>query len=91
VTENDASGIFNLIIEEFAKVLHVHLALVGVNNGCSSVELCSVCVRIFYCGNNVGELSYARGLDKYPVGMILVYHLLESFCEIADQGATDTS
>jgi hypothetical protein len=37
VTEYDASGIFNLIVEEFSKILHVHFAFFCVNDSCKSV------------------------------------------------------
>ncbi len=84
VAENYASGIFYLIVEEFAEVLHMHLAFIGVDDGRSSVKLCSVCICIFDRRNDVGELSNARGLDKYSVGMILIYNLFECLGKVTD-------
>ena len=59
VAENYASRVFYLIIEKFAKVLHVHLAFVSVYDGRSSVKLGAVSICILDRRNNVGELSYA--------------------------------
>ena len=37
--EHDGSGVLDLVVEEFAEILHVHLALVGVHNGHGAVQL----------------------------------------------------
>ena len=84
VAKNDTSRVLYLIVEKFAKILHVHFAFVSIYNGRSTIELCTVCIRIFHSRNNVGKLTHARGLDKDSVGMIFVYNLFESFCKIAD-------
>ena len=91
VAEYDAACILNLIVKELAKVLHVHLALVSVNNGGESVKNCALGVRIFNCLYDVGKLTNARRLDKDAVGGVFVNNLLESNREVANEGAADTT
>ena len=91
VAEYDAACILNLIVKELAKVLHVHLALVSVNNGGESVKNCTLGVCIFNRLYNVGKLTNARRLDKDAVGSVFVNNLLESDCKVANERATDTT
>ena len=91
VAEHDTSRVLNLIIEELTEVLHVHLALVSVNDGGKAVENCALCVCILNRFDNVGELTNARGLDKYAVGSVFVDNLLKRYRKVANKRATDTS
>ena len=57
--ENDAGGVLDLIAKELTKVLHIHLAFIGINNGSEAVKLRLLAAN---CGgrlDNVGELTYA--------------------------------
>ena len=91
VAKHDATCILNLIVKKLAKVLHVHFALVSVNDGGKSVKNSALGVRIFYRLNYVGKLTNARRLDKNAVGSIFVDNLLESNCKVANEGAADTT
>jgi hypothetical protein len=76
--ENDAGCVLDLIAEELAEVLHIHLAFVRINNGSEGVKLCLLAAN---CGSrldNVGELTNARGLNNNSVGVILLENLAES-------------
>ena len=91
MAEHDATRVFNLIIKELAKVLHIHLALRSVYDRRKSVEssvmlLCTLC-RL----DNVRKLSYARGLDENTVGLIFVDNVCKRLREIAHKRATDAS
>ena len=91
VTEHDTTRIFYLVIEKLTKVFHMHLALVRVNDGGKSVEDCALGVCILDSLYNVGELTYARGLDKYAVGSVFVYNLFERLGKVAHKRATDAT
>ena len=91
VAEKHTACICDLIAEEFTKVLHIHLALVDVNDGNRAIELSTLYICLKNCFSNVRELSYARGLDKDPVGRILVHDLLKCLAEISNERAADTA
>ena len=91
VAEKHTACICDLIAEEFTEVLHIHLALVDVNDGNRAVKLSTLYICLKNCFSNVRELSYARGLDKDPVGRILVHDLLKCLAEISNQRAADTA
>ena len=91
VAEYDTAGILNLIVEKFAEVLHVHFALVGVNYGGEAVKLSTFGVGILNCLDDVGKLTYARGLDKNTVGSKLSDNLLERLGKVANKGATNAA
>ena len=91
VAEYDTACILNLIVKELAKVLHVHFALVSVNDGGKSVKNRALGVCILGRLNNVGKLTNARRLDKNAVGSVFVDNLFESNCKVANEGATDTT
>ena len=82
MAEDDASRILYLIVKELAKILHVHLALFGVNHGGKSAKDSALCIRALDRLNNVRKLTYARGLDKNSVGGKLAYNLGESLCKV---------
>ena len=53
VAKYDASGILDLVVEKFTEILHVHLALLSINNGCKSIENSTLCVCTLNCLYNV--------------------------------------
>ena len=75
VRENNAGCVLDLISEELAKVLHIHLALVSINNSGEGVELRLLATNCRSRLNNVRELTNARGLDNNSVGMVFIKHL----------------
>ena len=73
--ENDAGCVLDLIAEELTEVLHIHLALVCINNGGEGVKLCLLAANGGRRLDNVGELTNARGLNNNSVGVILLENL----------------
>ena len=76
MAKDQAACISNLVIKELAEVFLIHLALLGINNSCEAVKLYALSLDILNCSYNIGKLADARGLDKYPVGVVLSEHLL---------------
>ena len=54
MAQDNTACIFYLVIKELAEILHVHLALVCVNNGCESVECRPFGICVLYSLDNVG-------------------------------------
>ena len=90
VAEHDTARALDLIVEEFTEILHVHLALVGVNHRRKSAKNCTLSVRALNRLYNVGKLTDARRLDKNSVRIIFFYYLLKRFRKVTDERATDT-
>jgi len=91
VAEDYARRVFNLVVKEFAKVLHVHLALLGINNCCKSIKDCALCISTLYSLDNVGELAYSGWFDKNSVGCKLIYNLGKSLGKVADKRAANAT
>ena len=89
--ENDATGVLHLVIEELAKILHVHLALARINNRGKAVQYGTLGGGTLYGADHVGELTHTRRLDQNTVGGILGQHLGQGLAEVAHQRAADTS
>ena len=89
--ENDASGVFNLIVKELAEILHVHLALSCVNDRGKATKNGTFIGRIAHGTNDIRKLAHTRGLDENTVGRILLQHLRESLGKVPDKRATDAS
>ena len=81
--EYDCGSMADLIAEEFAKVLHIHLALTCVNDGSKASDLKVCSLNALHRLDNVGELTYARGLDKNSVRVVLCENLGKSLRKIA--------
>ena len=77
VTKHDAPCLFNLIVEEFTEILHIHFAFVDVNNSCKTAKDNVFIENAFSCLYNVGELTHARRLDDDAVGVIGFYGFLK--------------
>ena len=89
--EHDAVGVFHLIIEEFAEILHIHLTLVCIYDGGIAVEHQIVGVDILNCLDDVGELAYAGGLDEDAVRRVFRQDFFQRFAEVAYETAADTA
>ena len=89
--KNQAGCIGDLVIEEFTEILLVHLALLGIDNGCEAVELHIVHLQILYGTDNVGKLADTGRLDEDSVRMILLKNLLKCLTEIAYERAADAA
>ena len=91
VGEDDAAGVLHLVIEEFAKILHVHLALTCVHHGGKAVQDSSLGGGTLDGADDIGQLAHARRLDKDTVGGILGQHLGQGLAEVTHQGATNAT
>ena len=76
MAEENAACIFNLVSKKLTKVLHIHLALVYVNDRNRAVYLSVFKLCLKNCLGNVGKLSYAGRLDENTVRLIVAYNLL---------------
>ena len=91
VGEDYAVGGFNLVIEEFAEVLHIHFALCGVYYGGIGVYCAVLQIGAVYGADYVGELAYTRRLNQDSVGVVLFAHLFERLGEVAHKRTADTA
>ena len=89
--EHDAVGVFYLVVEKFAEVLHVHFALVCIDDGGIAVENQFVGVDILHSLDYVGEFAYAGGLNKDAIGGIFRKDFFQGFAEISHEAAADTA
>ena len=89
--KNNATRVFDLVIEEFTKVLHIHFALFNVCNGGETVQKNVFYIEVLNSTNNIRKLSNTRRLNQNAVGMVLVKYLLERFAKIANQRAANAT
>ena len=89
--EDDRVGGFDLVIVEFAEVLHIHLALRRVGHGHKVSERHIVGCDLAHRANHVRELADAGRLDQDAVGRVLGDDLLECSSEIAHERAADAA
>ena len=89
VADDNATGVFNLVIEEFAEVFHVHLALAGIHHGGKAVQYGALGGCALHGADDVGQLADAGRLDQDTVGVVLADDLRQRLAEVADQGAAD--
>ena len=91
VRQHDASCVFDLVIEEFTEILHIHLALFHVGNRGKAVEHNPLCGNTLHGTDNIGKLANPRGLDQNAVGRVVGEHLLQCLAEVTHQRAADTA
>ena len=91
VREHDATGVLDLIVEELAKVFHIHLALFHVDDRGEAIELHALRRNVLHRTDDIRKLANARGLDENAIGMIGCENLLERLAEIANKRAADAS
>jgi len=85
--EDNGGCVADLIAEELAEVLHIHLALACIDYGGKASELILGALYALHRLDNVGELTDARGLDEDSVGVVLGKDLGKCLREIADERA----
>ena len=89
--EDDAPGGFDLVVEKFAEVAHIHFAFARVYDGAERVDRKLAVRRLLHGGHNVGELADARGLDEDAVGGVALADLVQSGAEITRKAAADAA
>ena len=91
VGKDDGGCVLNLVIIELAKVLHIHFALVDIDNNGVGAKLCIGAVNTLYSLDDIGELSDTRWLNDDAVGMEFVKHTAKCGGKITDKRAADTA
>ena len=89
--EDDAPGGFDLVVEKFAEVAHIHFAFARVYDGAERVDRKLAVRRLLHGGHDVGELADARGLDEDAVGGVALADLVQSGTEITRKAAADAA
>ena len=80
----------DLVLEELAEVLEVHLGLERIHDRDKRVEH-YVQMRVLHGRNHVGQLAHAGRLDQDAVGRVLVDHVVQRLAEVAHQRAADAA
>ena len=91
VAEDNGTGVFDLVVEEFPEVLHVHLTLIHIGNRGKGTQYDFVRVNVGHSLDDIAELAYTGGFDQNPVGRIFGNHLLQGFGKVAYQTAADAA
>ena len=89
--EDDGGCGFNLIVVEFAKVLHINLDLAGIRNSNGVAENDILVGDLFHSSNHIAELAHTGGLDHDALGGIFCDNLVECLAKIAHQTAADAA
>ena len=79
----------DLVVEELAEVLHIHLCLLGVDYGGETVQVNLLISEPLYCKDDIAQFSDSGWLYEYPVRMELGYDLFKGYPEISDETAAD--
>ena len=90
-TENNGSGVLNLVIVELAKVLHIDLYLGGICHSDQCANLHIARIGLLYSLSHIRELAHAGWLDDDPVRMVNLHDFLQSLTEVAYQGTADAA
>ena len=89
--EDDGARVLDLVVEELTEVLHVHFALVRVDDGREAVEHQFFGLHTLHGADHVAQLADARGLDEDAVGVELLEHLLQRVGKVAHEAAADAA
>jgi hypothetical protein len=89
--KNDTASIRHLIVEKFAEILHVHLALARVDDRAESVQFRVRQIRARHRFDHVAQFTDAGRLDHDPVGVVFFGNFLQRLCEIPDEGTANAS
>ena len=91
VTEDNTTGMLDLIVEKFAEVFHVKLAFVRIDDSRIAIQHNVLAQYAAHGSHNVGELADTRGLDQNTVRGEVCQYLCQCFGKIANQRAADTA
>ena len=91
VAENQAACVSDLVVKEFAEVLLVHLALLGVNHSSEAIKNDVVCINILHGLDDIAELTYAGRFNENAVWLVVSEYLFKCLAEIADETAADAA
>ena len=85
VAQNQAACIGDLVVEEFAEILLIHLALLGIYHSGKAVQFHIMGMDILHSTNDIAELSDTGRLNDNPIRVILFQYLEQCLSEIAYQ------
>jgi hypothetical protein len=91
MAEHDAARVLDLVVEELAKVFHIQLALVGIDDGGEGIENDVLSHDALHGTDDVGQLADARGLDENAIGGEVGQDLRERLGKITDQGTANAT
>ena len=90
--QDDRPCVCDLVDEELAEVLDIHLGLGGIHDSDRAVDLyvqirCDTLDRL----QDIGKLADTGGLDQDPLGSVGGDHFLQGSAKVTDQAAADAS
>ena len=91
VRKNDGRCMLDLVIIEFAEILHIHLALINVGNGGKAIKNSAVLLCSFSRTNNVRKLTNTRGLNNNSIRSVFLKHLYKRLRKVTYERATDAT
>ena len=89
--QNNGAGMLHLVIEELAKVFHIHLGFGSVHHSGKSVQHHIVHFQVLHRPDDIAEFAHTRGFNEDTVGVIGIHHLPQRLAEIAHQTAADAA
>ena len=90
VAENNCAGTFNLVVEKFAEVFHIHFAFVYIHHCCNCVQL-NVSLNIHNSCDNIAQFANAGWFYHNAVRAVIPDYLFQRFAKITYQAAADTA
>ena len=91
MAQDQAACIGDLIVEEFAEILLIHLAFFRIDDRGKAVQLHILHMQILHGADDIAQLADARRLNQNAVGVVFLQHLLERLAEISDEAAADAA
>ena len=82
MTEQNAACIRDLIVEKLAEILHIHFALININNSNRRIQDRVIKLCRYNCFGYVTKLTDPRRLDYYSRRSIVLGDLLQRNTEI---------
>ena len=91
MAQDQAACIGDLIVEELAEVLLIHLALLGIDYCGEAVQFHVMGMDILDCTNDIAQLAHAGRFDQDAIRVVLFQHLFQSLAKVAYQTTADTA
>jgi hypothetical protein len=89
--QNNAVGGLNLVIEEFAEILHIELGTGGVHHGGQAAQSEFLGACGLHGGHDLGELAHAGRLNDDAIRMVLLGHHVKGLAEVTGEAAADAA
>ena len=89
--EDDGGCGLDLVVIEFAKILHIELDLACISHSHLEIHHHIVAGDLLHGSNHIAELAHTGGFDDDAVGIVLLDDLHQGLTEIAHQAAADAT